>query len=172
MYCLNNKKRHLSIFLLIHFCKNINYILVHTVFLNYIVHSIFKLYFKLYALCAHPNAAFRASWFSWTLIVRVVKKVLKFLKIKKNVNNHIRFFYMKNLKNQIILIIIKYSVHAFKCPKNLIIISLLLIWIIEHWKCSSNVCLVCLASDVRILVRWGTVLIWFGQSAPSLRSLS
>jgi len=37
---------------------------------------------------------------------------------------------MKNLKNQITLIIIKYSVHAFKCAKNLIIMSLLLIRII------------------------------------------
>jgi len=30
---------------------------------------------------------------------------------------------MKNLKNQITLVIIKYSVHAFKCAKNLIIMS-------------------------------------------------
>jgi len=36
------------------------------------------------------------------------------------------FFYMKNLKNQITLII-KYNVHAFKCAKNLIVISLFLI---------------------------------------------
>jgi len=31
---------------------------------------------------------------------------------------------MKNLKNQITLVIIKYSVHAFKCTKNFIIMSL------------------------------------------------
>jgi len=37
------------------------------------------------------------------------------------------FFYMKNLKSQITLII-KYSVHAFKCAKNLIIMSLLLLY--------------------------------------------
>jgi len=37
------------------------------------------------------------------------------------------FFYMKNLKNQITLVIIKYSVYAFKCAENLIIMSLLLI---------------------------------------------
>jgi len=37
------------------------------------------------------------------------------------------FFYMKNLKNQITLVIIKYNVHAFKCVKNFIIMSLLLI---------------------------------------------
>jgi len=36
-------------------------------------------------------------------------------------------FYMKNLKNQITLVIIKYSVYAFKCAKNLIVMSLLLI---------------------------------------------
>jgi len=37
---------------------------------------------------------------------------------------------MKNLKSQITLVIIKYSVHAFKYDKNLIIMSLLPIWII------------------------------------------
>jgi len=60
-----------------------------------------------------------------TPIVRVVKKVSE---NKKNVNNHIRFFFnMKNLKNQITLVIIKYSAHAFKYAKNFIIMSLLLI---------------------------------------------
>jgi len=26
---------------------------------------LFIAFFKLYALCAHPSAVFRASWFSW-----------------------------------------------------------------------------------------------------------
>jgi len=91
-------------------------------FLNYIIHSIFKLYFKLYALCAHPRSAFHNFH---DPIVRVVKKVSENL---KNVDNHIRFLlYEKFQKNQITLVIIKYSVHAFKYAKNLIIMLLLLI---------------------------------------------
>jgi len=57
-------------------------------------------------------------------IICVIKKISE---NKKNIDNHIRFFYMKNLKNQITLVIIKNSVHALKCAKNLIIMSLLFI---------------------------------------------
>jgi len=60
-----------------------------------------------------------------TPIVRVVKKISE---NKKNIDNQYSiFFSMKNLKNQITLIIREYSVHAFKCVKNLIIMFLLLL---------------------------------------------
>jgi len=59
-----------------------------------------------------------------TPVVRVGKKVSENKKIWIIIFD---FFNIKNLKNQIILVIIKYNVHAFKCAKNLIIMSLLLI---------------------------------------------
>jgi len=77
-----------------HFCKNINYILVFLIFLNYIIHSIFKLYF----ICILRTPECRVPRFIifMILIVCIVKKISEH---KESRQLHSFLFYMKNIKN-------------------------------------------------------------------------